>query len=305
MNNETAFNGSQTEQSERFYFSKLHSDMFDETSWKLVLSYPQPIPAFACQIYLTIVTESTKCKGILLRSDKKAYTREQLMLLCRLNYTDEANTKHWNMAFDALIAEEILKIREDGAIIVCLAEELWGSESKSARKMRKYRKRKLSLLEDEINENAGSESQEGHIVTDNVTESDTFGNEPTTNEISPKLNDSFLNPSKSNRDLETAGTNVPAAAADFVEIYPKKTSTARIIPLMEKMTEAEIEALLIAARRVASDPSKAESNGRFAVDPLKFIKSRPWSDEDLHDAEMIIRGRELSRMAEAEEGGQQ
>ena len=326
--------------SKTYYYSKLYEDLFDSTSWKIIGNEPQPVPAYATQIYFIILTESTRSGGVLMRSADKAYTKEQLMALCHVSKSDKAANQAWMAAYKILLEENVIAEDDNGVISIVLAEEFFGSETESARKVRRYRQRskgigggrslvsdpRLDGFSDEVESFRASKPQGNQGVTEDgemdseavteeahcnqvVTDCGEFSRESVTqkpqgghNENLPLMNESFLIPSKKQREADRA-SQCAAIAADFVEIYPKKTTPEKILPFIEKLTEQEAEALLMAARRIASDPSKTEQGGRFAMEPAKFIKSRPWTDYELEMASDVLWGRKRSREAEEREEG--
>ena len=299
------------ENNEYFYYSKLYEDTFDATGWKLIFSEMQPIPAYATMIYFKILTESTAARGVLLRSEDRAYTEEQLMALCGIRSSDPEEIKSsWKRAYQMLIDERIIEVHEDGAIEVILADELFGQDSRSARMKRKYRGRVRSLTSgDEQETESGQEEdicppdvhEEGIVCPPNEGQTDGF----VQNRQTPLNEDeSSSNPLKSKEKRVKASPVLrPSdAAAEFVEIYPKKTDPEKILKVIEGFSEEELQALLLAAQRTAKDPSKAEQNGRFAMDPVKFARSKPWTEEELEAAADILWGNRASRKLEGGEG---
>lgn len=307
-----------------YYYSKLTNDFFDSTAWKIIFGAPMPIPAYATLIYFTILTESTPAQGTLLRSSDRAYTKEQLMALCHVGaYCADKDKADWEAAFDLLATERVIEVAEDGTIIVCLAEELFGSETYEAMRSRKRRIRAHSTTEEPSSDqtDCGNAPVERSDLGQDSVVLRSNDQETTANRPTPDLPHSSLPFPLKNETIKTpchvplppaeeqssrASKDAPAmgAAADqFLRIYPKKCDPSKILHLLQALTEEEREALLIAARRYAADPAKREEGGRFAADPAKFIKSRPWTDRDLKDARMKIMNRALPEEPDEGEGG--
>ncbi|MBQ9226541.1 MAG: phage replisome organizer N-terminal domain-containing protein [Fibrobacter sp.] len=294
--------------SEIYYYSKFYSDTFDSTAWRLIMNEPYPVPAYARLIYTTILAESTKAKGTLMRSADKAYTVDELMALCNIRRNDPQEVKDdWLLAYDALKREGIIEIDAKNVIRITLSDELFGSETEEARRSRARRQRKTSLEGEEAVEPRSNDGQMTESAHASDQDSASNGGESMvelpSNGIPPKLNVTFINPPKSQETREKAPTvDRPSdAAAEFLQIYPKKTDPSKIAPLLKSLSEEEFEALLLVAKRVSRDPSKTEAHGRFAMDPVKFVKSKPWTEDDLEAARSIIWGR---RQSEALEGGE-
>lgn len=288
---------------EVFYYSKNYSDIFDSVAWRLIFAEPMPIPAYATMIYYKVLAEATKARGTLLRDSNTAYSEVDLMKICSVRPNDPDEIKEqWRKAYSLLIGEGILSVDEKGVIRVSLADELFGSETEEARKSRKRRARATGIpsqSDGQFNEDDGSNSLEEGVNDASMTGQFT-SNDPS-NGIPLNEDESSSKPPKSKEQRATAAI-AASAAEEFVQIYPKKTAISKVIPALQEFSEIEIEALLIAARKVAKDPAKTEQNGRFAADPLKYIKSRPWSDADVDAAEAIIWGRRQSKMLEEAEG---
>lgn len=294
---------------EYFYFSILYEDTFDATAWRIIFSEPQPIPAYATMIYFKILTESTASKGVLLRDRDRAYTEEQLMAICGIRQNDPDQVKEdWRKAYRILIDERVIDVHEDGAIEVCLSAELFGTDSRSARVKRRQRERyakvgEPSLKQREIDPERYAVDNERTLSTDCPT-SDGQGEDI---QIPLNEDESSSNPPNSRQPTRRPpdAYATAEAAAEFGRIYPKKAALQEIAKAMKDLTEEELEALLRAARRVAKDPSKTEQKGRFAQDPIKFIRSKPWTEDDLKAASDILWGKKQSAMLEASEKGEE
>ncbi len=290
---------------ERFYYSKLYKDIFDSTSWRLIFNEPYPIPAYAAMIYFVILTESTSTEGVLMRNPEEAYTTDQLMSLCRIRKNDDEQVKEdWNKAFKLLVEERVIDVDEQGVIRVLNADEIFGSDSAEAIRLRLARKNKKGLpskkqqSSNDVQMNDKRTPNEREMSANDV-QSDVIRTEPQT-----PLNedDSSSNPLKRREQrVKTPPVIRPSdVAAEFGETYPKKTDQSKILEAISDLTEEELEALLRAARRVAKDPSKTEQNGRFAQDPIKFIRSKPWTEDDLKAAADVLWGKRESAKLEAQ-----
>lgn len=309
-----------------YYYSKLYDDTFDATGWRLIFNEPYPIPAYATMIYFVILTESTKAEGVLMRDSNRAYTTDQLMALCHIRASDAEEVKTaFRTAFSLLRDEGIITVDGDGVIRICLSDELFGSETEEARMQRDRRRRKSGLgqTSDAMAQKNAEEPSDGQESNDDLGQSSVKcpssvrqvsaecpsndGQSSAKSRTSKFPLNEDVSSSKPPKRQETRDKNHPpvkrpsAAAMEFLEIYPKRINPKILDGLLSSLTEKETEALLIATRRYAKDPGHTEEGGRYAMDPAKFINSRPWTENDLKDADAIIWGR---RQDEAMKGGQ-
>lgn len=297
---------------EIYYYSKLYADIFDSTGWRLIMNEPYPTPAYASMIYFVILTESTSTEGVLMRTPEKAYTVEQLMALCRIRQTDDESVKaEWRKAFDRLCEEGIIDVDANGVIRVVCADEIFGSETEEAIRSRRRRKNRIGLKPQSDDDSRSECGQTAVACPPNDQERPLIDGQKAVNSRSgenpPLMNDeSFLNsPESLEKRVEEPPVIRPSdAAAEFVRIYPKKTDASKVETAIKSLTEIELEALILAAEKIARDPSKTEQGGKFAKDPIAFIRSRPWTEEDLHAAKSILWGIRESKKLEEKEGGE-
>ena len=136
--------------SKRYYWLKLNENFFEREEIKIIEDMPNGV--YYINFYLKLLLKSIKTEGELMFRGVIPYTPE---MLSSITNTDVDTVR---VAIDLFSKLNLLKILDDGALFMLEIENMVGSESSSAERVRKHRAKKkleeqkaLQCNSDEIN----------------------------------------------------------------------------------------------------------------------------------------------------------
>jgi len=231
---------------EIYWFSKLYDDTFRSHEWMIILGQGYPLGSDCKALYVTLRTEATKGAGVLRFSQNRPYKLSEIFSMVPLS--EEAGKAAWTL----LKQMGIVSRGKNGEIALGRCEEMFGSETGLARRLRNHHANQLKK----------SEVQDGFKRTQC---------EPSSSLDNPFSLENLKN-LESSRALET-----------FWKEYPRKSKPDETLQWFAKHKPEidEVGGMLIALERDEASPDWQKDGGRWVPSPDVWLDRHPWTDRDV------------------------
>jgi len=233
-----------------YFYAKHYALTLRSHKWVVIDGQSDAIAGACHRLYDKILDESIQGGGVLMFSEKRGYTLEELFALAQ--FKDFSLAKQ---AWEILVKEELVKIRKKGAILIVDREMKFGNETGKSIRDKFYRDKKSK--------------GKGALK----------GLEKAPSEPFPLLNNSCLLSVFKNFKLIHEREGIEK----FWERYPKKKNPEAVIDwwVKNQLTNDDAEAVCIALERDIKSENWQKDTGRFIPAPDTWLLLHRWTDADL------------------------
>ncbi len=225
--------------SKRFYWLKLHENFFDREEIKVIEDMKGGKDYII--FYMKLLLRSVGTNGKLMFRDIIPYTPE---MLASITNTDKDTVV---VATNMFVELGMMEKLDDGSLFMNEVQNMVGSETASAKRVRAHRERKAL---------AASKATKALQCNDQVT--------------------------KSNTEIDTDKEDIYAQSfAQFYQKYPKKRNKQTALRSWMKLKpDADLlEKIMSSLEKHKLQPDWQKDNGQFVPYPSTWLNQRRWEDE--------------------------